>query len=516
MRIDLKSGICLGLMTLTLLPASTALAVYSSSSDTGIQHLDYIENQKRTARENALNDEEQKLAEESARMRAERKKPLDPKKPSPAAFEGDELFYDMKTGDAFAKGHVKVTQEEGRRLLADEAKGNLKTHDVYIDDETYLMQLVPLQTRVRLKGWHTEYNYEKKTGKMFEANGKVGNHYIKAHKIEFYPDRVLLYEGVATKCGAKKPDYRFEAKFIEVYPNDVMILNDVDFYIGGMLIFHKDHHTVDISGKKQDNMFPRVGYDSDEGVWIAQDITTPVVKNVNLDTELEYMTRKGFRANGDLRWANGGNSTDLKYGYYKDSDDHWIKKDPSFLYSYGNHIGKSGFSYGLSYEIGRWYDSGKRSIHRYYGASLSHDPIIFFDDFRLYLSVGYGITKESYDHSTSKGLSYSGVLMKDIGPAVTVFGGYHYSATNSNNTVFAYNLDDYSRKLEYGLSIKLTPRDRLVFGQYYDMESNHLKQVDCYWFHDMHCAQFILRYRIDKDKTEHKGTLNLSLQFTPW
>lgn len=517
MRIDLKRSICLGIMAAALLPSSISLAEYrSSSTETGINRLDYIENQKRVAREKALNEEEQKLAEESAKMRAERKKPLDPNKPSPAAFEGDEIFYDMETGDAFAKGHVKVTQEEGRRLLTDEAKGNLKTKDVYVEDEAYLMQLVPMQTRVRLKGWHTDYNYEKKTGKMFEANGKVGNHYIKAHKVEFYPDRVLLYESVATKCGAKKPDYRWEAEYVEVFPNDIMILHDVDFYIGGMLVFHKDRYVADISGKTEEIKLPKVGYDSDDGWWISQDTTTPIADKVFLDAYILFMSHQKFKSNTELRWANGGNSLEVQYGYYRDSDDNWIKKYPSFIYSYGNRIGKSAFSYSLHDEIGHWYDRGKRSIHHKYGVSLSHAPITFCDNFRLYLSAGYDVTKETYDHSTSKGWSYSGLLMKDIGPAVTVYTGYSYSATNSQNTVFNYGLNDYSRKLEYGLSVKITPRDRLVFGQYYDVHEKRQREVDCYWFHDMHCAQFIVRYRIERDKKERQGTVNVSLQFTPW
>lgn len=518
MRIDLKRSICLGVMAAAFIPASTSWAIYKSSSgDTGIERLDYIENQKRLAHQRELNEEEQKLVEESAKMRAERKKPLDPNKPSPVAFEGDELFYDMQTGDAFAKGHVKVTQEEGRRLLSDEAKGNLKTKDVYIEDEAYLMQLVPKQTRVRLQGWHTDYNYEKKTGKMFEAHGKAGNMYIKAHKVEFYPDRVLLYEGTATKCGAKKPDYRWEAEYVEVFPNDIAILHDVDFYVGGTLLFHKDRFTVDISGKLEEQNFPAVGYDSDDGWWISQGITTPVARRIYLDTELMYMSHKDFKGSADLRWANGGNNMVLSWGQYRDNDDYWTKKAPSVYYSYGNRLGRSNFSYSLSTEFGRWYDykTGINSTHHTYGVSLSHAPITFLDGCKLYLNAGYNITKESWNKSVSKGMSYSGLLMKDISPAITAYTGYYYSATNADS-IFRHGSDSYSRKLEYGLSVKITPRDRLVFGQYYDVHEKRQREVDCYWFHDMHCAQFIVRYRIERDKKERQGTVNVSLQFTPW
>ena len=50
MRIDLKRSICLGVMAAAFIPASTSWAIYKSSSgDTGIERLDYIENQKRLA-----------------------------------------------------------------------------------------------------------------------------------------------------------------------------------------------------------------------------------------------------------------------------------------------------------------------------------------------------------------------------------------------------------------------------------------------------------------------------------
>ena len=523
MRFDWKRQLCFGIAGMMLLLPKTALALYSSEdNDTGINRLDYIENQKRIARENALTDEQKQLQQDMLEMRAKRKTPLDPTKPSPATFEGDEIFYDMKSGDAFAQGHVRVTQEEGRRFIADEAKGNLKTHDIYVEDKTNLLQLVPAQTRVRLEGFRTEYNYDKKTGKMFNADGKVGNHYVKGKKIEFYPDRVIIYKGTATKCGAKKPDYHMRAEKIEVFPNDIMVLYDIDFYIGRVHVYHKDRHTVDISGSAQPNEFPRFGYDSDDGVWVEQSISMPLAKNAYIDTTLKYLSKQGVRSNGDIRWGANGHSTRLYYGYYEDSNERWLKKEPSFTYSYGRAIPNTGFSFSVGGEIGRWNQTfkngmSKRSTHKYYGISLSHRPINLIDNLKLYLSGSYGVTKESYDKSTSKGFSYSALLMKDISPMVTVYAGYHYSATNSTNTVFSYDLDDYSRKLDYGISFRVTDRDRFVVGQYYDCQAHRQRKTEYYWFHDMHCAQLILRYKTDRPiGAKREGSWHISLQFTPW
>ena len=56
----------------------------------------------------------------------------------------------------------------------------------------------------------------------------------------------------------------------------------------------------------------------------------------------------------------------------------------------------------------------------------------------------------------------------------------------------------------------VTPRDRFVFGQTMDMQSRTVRDIDYYWFHDMHCAQIVLRYRAKRDSWQVRW------EFTPW
>ena len=97
-----------------------------------------------------------------------------------------------------------------------------------------------------------------------------------------------------------------------------------------------------------------------------------------------------------------------------------------------------------------------------------------------------------------------------MGKDVTVYLRYTYSATNAKNSLFSYDLDDYSRKFSFGVSWAFTDRDRIVVGQSFDVETRRQEDIDYYWFHDMHCAQLILRYRAKR------STWNVSMQFTPW
>ena len=72
------------------------------------------------------------------------------------------------------------------------------------------------------------------------------------------------------------------------------------------------------------------------------------------------------------------------------------------------------------------------------------------------------------------------------------------------------NSDDYSKRFDYGLSLTLTDRDRVVFGQAMDVERHSVRDIDYYWFHDMHCAQFIVHYRAKRD------SWHVKCEFTPW
>ena len=70
-------------------------------------------------------------------------------------------------------------------------------------------------------------------------------------------------------------------------------------------------------------------------------------------------------------------SYELRYGSYEDSDDKWIKKEPSFVYKYARPLGKTHLNYSFDVEWGRWHkkENDITSTHRYYGLTLSRDPI---------------------------------------------------------------------------------------------------------------------------------------------
>lgn len=512
-----KWVIVVGLFSVFYMPMR-AEAVYYSDTDTYANVLDYIEQNRRRNRENRLTDEQLQLMEDAKEMTANLRHPINPSKPKPMALEGDDMYYDQTTGDVYARGDVRVTSIDYRRFESEEARGNLKREEIQVDGKAHMLQLTPGQARMTMDGYRVVYHYGKQTGTMEEGKGKIGNYYVYGRRFEFYPDKVYVYDGWQTRCGAKHPDYRVSGDLIEIYPGNEILVYQAKFWIKDKILYSRDYYRIDI-GPDAKNMpqFPRAGYNNDDGFWIAQSFGISPLRRVYAFADLKYLTKHGYRPVYGLHWTNGGNTAKLEYGYYEDSNENWVKKEPTFIYQYSHQLGKLPFTYLLEFEEGRWTRVRKNvpsitSTHIYYGVTLSPHTIKLGGsyDWRIISSITYGITTESYNHSKVKGFSYGAIMIKDFGTDFTLYAGYHYSKRTTMNSLFAYGTDNYSHRFDYGASIALTPRDRLVIGRSVDTQKGETRDIDYYWFHDFHCAQLIVRRRAKRDKW------NVTLEFQPW
>ena len=506
------------LSLLTLLP-SQASALYEATSETGAGALDFIENRRRLERENMLTDEQKKLVADTQEMAENLRHPVDPAKAAPMAFEGDDLTYNEGTGEFIAKGKVHVIQMDGHQFDAPDGlvQGNLKTNDIEIPGKAHMLQLTPGQSRVILDGVNTVYNYGTKIGTMDEAKGKVNHQYVTGKRFEFYPDKIIVYDGTATKCGAQKPDYHESAKKMTIYPNDKIVMEHVGIWIKNVCLFTKKSHVVELNQEDSDRNLPKVGYSKKDGVWISQDFSQPLLKNVTGKFHFYADTKHGIRSNGQLGWYNRNSLYEVKYGNYEDHDDNWIKKEPSFVYRFARPLGKTHLNYSLDYELGRWHRSKDdiTSTHRYYGLTLNRDPIFLGGGWYINPSITYSITKESYDDSTLKGLSWSLSTVKEFDSRWAMYATYAYSKNNKLNSLFDYGLDDFSRKMMAGVSYRASDKDRFVVGVAYNLDDGRFdfSKMDCYWFHDLHCSQVVVQY---KHYENDDDSIKVKWQFTPW
>lgn len=490
------------------LPVSVAEAAYEGESDTDATILDYVENRRRGERENRLNEDQKKLLTDAYKMKENLRQPLDPTKNVPVAVEGDELFYNQNNGDFVVKGNVVLTSLDKRRFITEEANGNLTNQNVNVPDKAYMLQLTDAQARIILNGYRTQYNWGKETGSMEDADGKIDHQYVKAKRIEFYPDKVVLFDASATKCSAKNPDYKMTAKKIEYYPGVQTISYGVSYYLGSIPVYSVAKQ-VSKEGEKGPHL-PRATYDNDNGFGLRDRFTYPITDRVEaygdifLSQKSKLKTHAGFIYN-----TKAFGTFAVRTGFFEDSDNKWIHKAPNLEWSYGARVGKTPFSYSLNYERGAWEQNDIHSLHTKYGVTLRTDAVKL-GSWRLYPSIDYTITTESANDSKVSGMGYDVTALKEFDDRWVTYLGYHYDKNNTQNSIFDYDLDDYSEKITAGFSYTFSPKDRIVVGWAFNGESSKLMDTDYYWFHDMHCAELIVRYREKRDQ------IKVTAQFAPW
>ena len=497
----------------TIFITSTAEAVYEAKSDTGTGFFNYIENRRREIREQQLTEEQEKLLADIAE--AKERLPHEPKEgdPVPAVFEGDDLVYYSNSGEFIATGKVDIIQLDGYRFQSEEAKGNIKEQFVRVDDKAHVLQLTEGAPRVTLDGYKTVYNYGKKTGTMGEAYGKAGEYYLTGKRFEFYPDHIVVYDGTQTKCGAKGPDYHVSAERMEIWPEQLMKMYHVKFHIKNKVVGTREYMERKFEDTEE-TYFPRVGYNSDHGVYVRDDFKFPLGEHFDLVIGAYIESKKGVRSNAEIKYSNRNFGGRLKYGFYDDDDANWIQKEPSLELYYGKNIDGLPLTYGLRSEIGHWRQDSLSATHEEYELSLNHDPI-FIDQYLLFLGTSYKITKDNAKNvpngdTTVRGINWSALLGREFNDRLAAYVSYSYSKNNSTNSLFDFDLDDYSKKFQAGISYTLTPKDRFVVGVKMDADNHKLDDIDYYWYRDLHCSQAVLRWRGKRKKLE------VHWEFVPW
>lgn len=513
-----KKIISAAIFGLILNPSTVELpkveASYHSSSDTGTEIFDYIENRRREERANALTDEQKKLQADIKEAEARLPGPIEEGKPIPAAFEGDDLVYNAVTGEFIATGKVDVIQLEGYRFQSEEASGNVKTQEVRVKDKAHVLQLIDNAPRVTLDGYNTVYNYGKKTGTMGEANGKAGEYYISGKRFEFYPDYVVVYDATQTRCNAHNPDYHVSAEKMEIWPEQLMKMYKVKLWIRDKMIGKRDYIERRLD-RDEEHYFPRVGYNSDDGAYIEDTFEWTLFPHLKAVFNAYINTKKGFRSNAELQYLNRNTAVRGIYGFYRDNNSHWIQKEPGLDIYYGKHLENFPMTYSVEYEVGHWRSESAHSLHQEISFDVYPDTLNLPHKFHLMTHAGYKITKDNIEHPTDekrevRGMNYDIVLGKEFDDRFAAFAGYHYTKNTTQNSLYNFGLEDYAKRFETGISYRLTDKDRFVAGLRYDLDSGSLKDVDFYWYRDLHCSTAIIRWRHKRKKME------VHWQFTPW
>lgn len=531
---------------------------YESEAESGVEALDWIENRDRNIRKNMETKEQQRLRKDVADMkralgRDERRdeaaeasgnaapqpeqtdgtfgsvsKSKRKNEQPPLAFEGDDVLYDQKTGNVYAKGSVLITRIDGKRVITEKAEGNLNDQNVTIQDAGQFLNITDGESKTDVTGYRVLYNYGRKTGSLENGRGKVQGWYITGKRIEIFPDQVIIYNGTVSGCSAKHPDYHMSAKKVEIW-QDTMVMHSVGYWLGGVQIGWERRVTKDLTKEEKDPYYPDFGYSKHEGFYVGDTFRWNYAKNGQVYTKLHYSTKEHWRNIYGVTYNLAGHNFNLEYGKYSDSDDKYLKKEPTFRYSYGRRIGKSPFSFSVSYERGKWKQEKKnnstakaststtndiKSMHTEYSATLTPDAIKFGRKLTMSNSVSYSVIKESYDGSTNKGWGYSNSFRYIPDDDLVFYTGYSHSQRTVTSSLFDFDTDNYGDQWKFGASWRFSSKDRIAVGVSKDIKGGKLNKVDYYWFHNFHCLELIFNYRVDH--YSHDKNYKFKLQFAPW
>ena len=419
------------------------------------------------------------------------------KEPLPILVEGDDITFNEQTGEVYAKGKVIFTQAESV-VTGNDIEGNTIKTKIWAKDKTVLTQ-----PDLKLNGYETDYNYGDKTGTMKKVDGVVNRKIVKGNSVEFYPERVVIYNGTVTKCPAIKPDYHISAKKIEIYPNVKMIAYDVKVWAKNKVMYSTAKYETTLNpNEKQNSAYPTVGVNSD-GFYVKQHLEEPINNNLSAFLDLDYYSEPGFKPHYGLINRFSAVDLTLQQGDFQDSDDVWIKKKPEWRATlHRQRLFDLPFSYVVNAIYGNWEDDTKSSWHEDYNIYFSRDTIKISDKMNLDLGTGYQIIKESYDNSKLDKFSYDITLSNNFDKRWSGYIGYHYVQNNSN--LFEYDNDDLGRELTTGLSYVIDSKNTLSFSQRYDMENNKVYDQDYTWYHDLHCLKASLIYRAKRDEIKLK------------
>lgn len=419
------------------------------------------------------------------------------KKPAPVyptTIYCDKLYFDDKTGNLHAEGAVKVVRGP-ETVYTENLDGNYHTGDLWLHDGGRLID--PLNN---LYGDKVSYNYNDKTGRIENLNGRSKVEYITAEFADLYPSRINATNATVSRCSAKKPDYHIQADRVDIWPGDKMVAYNMKVFIKGQKIYQQDRYMTRLD--KKDTLFPQIGYTRDDGLEIRQTLSRPLGPNTNLMVDLAYYTKRNFRPAGVLTHNEKNYYVTALSGYYRDDDDNWINKAYDVTWAYKTKpVGNLPLSYNFSFNYAQWEDDWKRSNNSTSSFNLYHNPIHLQKDKSLVLNLGVGYSYKTFTYGDVKqnNISYNAGLSKKFSNVFSAYVAYYHNS-NTTNTIFSYNSIDMNEELQFGGQIKLTDRDYVRYVHRYDIKNKQNFDRDISWLHQMHCASIEFQYRIDRSE----------------
>lgn len=118
----------------------------------------------------------------------------------------------------------------------------------------------------------------------------------------------VLNDVVYTTCDLPHPDYRIEAKEITVLPGRRVHLRRPKIYIGNFRVLVLPSLKLRVSGNQStSNIFPRPGFDKEDGVTLSQDLRLIDDDNLHAEADIRLTTSGGIQGQLSAIYGLDGN-----------------------------------------------------------------------------------------------------------------------------------------------------------------------------------------------------------------
>lgn len=429
---------------------------------------------------------------------AEQKNPNVSQEQAPIIVEADQLYFSDSNGDLFAKGNVHI-QKDTDILQSDLLRGNSKRNEIWSDGAATLTR-----PGVTLNGTGLRYNYNLHTGSMNHAKGKVDNFYTSAETINVAPGHMVIIDGTVTGCPAEVPDYHISASKVELWPGDKMIAYDAKFWFKDTVLFSMPKYQTSLEQGGSTAPFPRLGFSTDRGLSIAQYLEYPVTPGVAAYTDQAYYTKAGYKPAYGLVSRTGSYTAKLNHGQEYNSDDEWIKKEPEFSVKLKPiRIGETGLTANFNAAWGKWIEgavSGSRQDYNFY---LAHEPIKIGNRVSLSLGAGYEAIRYGYDNSQNNVFYIDTTVTAQPSDRLETWAGYRYK-NQSGTSPYEFDRFDTNSELNGGFMYKLDKMNGLGVKMTYEIDNDHVKDLDYTWRRNMHCWEADITYRAKREQVSVK------------
>ena len=413
----------------------------------------------------------------------------------PVTVLADYIHYDNVSGDIFAEGNVRILRGD-QTLSADRMDGNVNTGDIWTKTKTRFEETTSHSDFVSDSA---EYNYNTKTGNLYNVSGKTGTQYVTFDTAEILPEKIVGQNAMMTRCNAQEHTkcQHTTATRVDIWPNDRLIAYNANVYILGKKIYHQDRYVTSL-GDDANKQIPRVGYNDDHGVYIKHTIAYPLGNKTSIGADLMAATSLGGRTKGWLRHNETNFSTQYSYGYFEDSDNEWIKKEHNIRINYHQkHLFKTPLKYRFWFERGHWKDKYRRSWHTEAGAYLTHDQLYLGSKSTyLILGTGYRKLKESHGDIEKDEYRYDATLYKIFSPKYSVSA--RYSDIRNNYDLFDYDSVKVDKSVTYTMNIKFDRMNKVSLSQQYDLDRNRVYKNRIEYTRNLHCWEIVFSYQRER------------------